>query len=101
MNVIDRSARLREKFGIALLAIGLAAFVEVYDRYDSLPNYLRIAVFVPFAFAFPMVTVEADRSRWSTLSPVQKGHSVVWLFAPFVVVGGSLAWYLFDPTATG
>jgi hypothetical protein len=99
MKISDRAAGIIERAGIALFVIGIAIFVAVRDQFDSLPNYLRLAAFVPFAFAIPMMTVEAHRSGLSSLNPIQKGRAIAWLFAPFIVVGGTLLWYILDPTA--
>ena len=68
-------------------------------RFESLPNYLRIAAFVPFAFSIPRVTVEEYRSGWAALNPLQKGRAIAWLFAPPLFVLAVVGWYFLDPAA--
>jgi hypothetical protein len=99
MKISDRSASIIEKLGAALFIVGVATCAWAMEQFDRLPNYLRIAAFVPFAFSIPMVTVENYRSGWGSLSPLGKGRSIAWLFAPFLFVLAVLLWYLADPTA--
>jgi hypothetical protein len=99
MKISDRSAGIIEKVGVALFVVGVAILAGIHDQYDRLPNYLRLAAFVPFAFSIPMVTVEAYRSGLSSLNPIEKGRAIAWLLVPFMVVGGVLVWYVVDPAA--
>jgi hypothetical protein len=101
MKISDRTAGIIEKIGSVLLIGGFGVFAWALMRFPGLPNYLRIAALVPFAFSIPMITVESYRSGWASLSPREKGQSIAWLIVPVVLPLGSLAWYLIDPTATG
>jgi hypothetical protein len=95
----DPAVRIIRIVGAALLALSLAFGVWAYPRWDSLPNFLRLALLIPFAFGVPLFSIRDYGPDWAGLSPLNKGRAIGWLLAPFVITVGAVAWYLSDPAA--
>jgi hypothetical protein len=84
--------KVRRAGGI-LLTAGAFPLVWALYKFETLPNYLRLAAFVPFAFGVLMFSVNDYFNGWASLQPRQKGRAMAWLFIPFMLLAGAVWWY--------
>lgn len=97
--MISRHLKIVRRVGFCLLIAGGALFAWALYRYETLPNYLRLAPFVPFALGVPLFNANDYFGGWASLTPRQKGGAIGWLFVPFFTVAATLWWYINFPTA--
>ena len=82
--------------GWIILAIGVALFVLALERFDSLPNYQRIAVLIPVSLAWPLLSVDAFRD-WSTTPVYDRLKAVASIMVLVMLVLASLARWIGAP----
>jgi hypothetical protein len=98
MTISPTTIKIIRASGALLLVLGGTLLAWAFSRFESLPNYQRLGAMVPFAFGVSMFTI-SDILDYSSLSPRQKGRTVAWLFIPFILLVGTLMWYVNDPGA--
>jgi hypothetical protein len=86
--------------GIALFLLGGALALWSLQRFDDLPNFLRIAVAIPITSSYAMLRVDQYRN-WSSVKGISRGYAIGALIVPPLLVVGSLLWLLAAPTARG
>ena len=95
----DPTVRIIRIVGASLLALSVVVGLWAYPRLESLPNFLRLALLIPFAFGVPMFSIRDYGPDWAGLSPLDKGRAIGWLLTPFIISAAAIAWYLSDPAA--
>ena len=83
---------------LALPGLGLVYWA--FQRYDTLPNYLRIAVLLPLLSSYPMLRVDLYRD-WPSVQGLTRGYAIGALIAPPILLVGCLIWLVIAPDARG
>jgi hypothetical protein len=83
-----------------ILLVGYGALLYYYasTRWEALPNYKRVASFIPLTIGYTMVHVDGFCS-WKTASVQQKWRTVGAVAINSIVILGSIAWWLWAPEA--
>jgi hypothetical protein len=100
MRIEDRTRNLILYGGILLLIAGFALFYLALQRFETLPNHLRLASLIPLTSAMVMLRVDVYRD-WSAATWSAKGGAIGALIAPPMLVIGVMAWWLTAPDAIG
>lgn len=86
--------------GIALLIIGGVLTIWAFKHFDALPNYLRLAVFLPITSSYVMLRVDQYRN-WDSVRGIERGYAIGALLAPVLLLAGSIIWFVVAPSAHG
>ena len=86
--------------GMLLLIAGVLLAVWAIPQFGSLPNYQRIGLLVPFAWAGPVFFITKFRN-WSATSSDERWRLVGMVATAAIFTLGSLAWYLQAPDVRG
>ena len=99
MTISDASRRAVIWGGLTLLVgYGALLYYSAGTRWETLPNYKRVASFIPLTIGYAMVHVDGFCS-WKTASIQQKWGAVGAIAINSVVILGSIAWWLWAPDA--
>ena len=86
--------------GVALLIVGMLTLYEAYPRFDSFPNWQRLATLIPLAIAWPMVWIDAYLD-WKSVTGYNRGYLFVAPAIPVLLAIAALAWFLISPSTRG
>ena len=101
MLTISQTTRDRVfRAGITLFVLGGVLLLWSFQRFDSMPNYLRIAVVIPIMTSYVMVRVDQYRN-WDAIKGAERGYAIGALLAPPMLLLGSLLWFLAAPAVHG
>lgn len=100
ISISQRTRDIIFRVGIALFVVGGALAYWSLQRFNDLPNYLRIAVLAPIMTSYVMLRIDQYRN-WSTVKGIARGYAIGALLAPPMLLVGSLVWLLAAPTAHG
>jgi hypothetical protein len=95
IKISDRSAIAIRDLGVAVLLFGGVFAAWGIAHFSQLPNYLRLAILLPFLVAKPMISVDLYRN-WESVHGYWRGQAIGFLLAPPLVAAGSVIWYLID-----
>jgi hypothetical protein len=84
--------------GALVLLGGIALCVGLRDRYESLPNFLRVASLIPVTLGAMMLSVNTFND-WDRPPPETRGRATFLAMIVLLEIFGALAWLLFAPTA--
>jgi hypothetical protein len=98
INAIRQNRTLLLWTGFILLIGGGALVYFVSPRFESLPNYKRIALLVPLTLSLPLLHVDSYLN-WNTIGVVEKWRAATAPFWPVLLTLGAVAWFFSDPTA--
>ncbi|MFC3814627.1 hypothetical protein [Lysobacter sp. GCM10012299] len=86
--------------GIALFLAGAALVCWAFQRFDDLPNYLRIAILIPAVSSYAMLRIDQYRN-WDSVKGLDRGRAIGALIAPPLLLLGSLVWLITAPGVRG
>ncbi len=85
--------------GILLLLIyGALLYISADAGWNALPNYKRLARFIPLTIGYAMVHVDG-LADWKGASTRDKWGAVGAVAVNLITIGGSLAWWVLAPEA--
>ncbi|OOG49216.1 hypothetical protein B0E50_07460 [Rhodanobacter sp. C01] len=86
--------------GVVLALAGGGLAYWAFQRYNTLPNYLRIAVLIPLLCSYPMLIVDKYRD-WASVQGIARGYAIGALIGPPLLLVGCLIWLVVAPDARG
>jgi hypothetical protein len=100
ITITQRARDIIFRTGIALLIVSAGTVLWAFQRFDELPNYLRIALLIPLTTSYAMLRIDQYRD-WESVKGLDRGHAIGALIAPPLLLFGSLFWFLTSPGARG
>jgi hypothetical protein len=100
INITQRTRDIIFWSGMGLLIVGLAIVYWAFQRFDELPNYLRIAIAIPATTSYAMLRIDQYRN-WDSVKGLDRGHAIGALLVPPLLLLGSLFWLVTAPDARG
>jgi len=86
--------------GLVGLVLSGAFFYFSLPRFESLPNYQRVALLIPVSASALLIYVDTFLS-WSTASVTDRVRAIGAALATALLIAGSAAWWIIAPDTYG
>jgi len=100
ISITQKARDVVFRVGIALFLVAAALLYWAFQRFDDLPNYQRLAVFVPMASSFAMLHIDQYRN-WDSVKGRERGYAIAALVVPPMLLLASLIWFVAAPGVRG
>ena len=92
------SNRAFQLVGGVLALFGVVVFVVAMQRFNSLPNYQRLASLVPLTWGCALLSVDTLRD-WNNSEHFGRKFAIGSVLGAVGLPIGTILWWLFDPSA--